>query len=37
MGRRPGFFDLEERYAELSKVGGPLEKLLAVVNFDAFD
>lgn len=30
------FFDLEERYAELSKAGDPLEKLLRVVNFEAF-
>lgn len=36
MGRQPGFFDLEERYAELSKAGDPLERLLAVVNFEAF-
>ena len=36
MGRQSGFFDLEERYAELSKAGDPLEKLLAVVNFEAF-
>lgn len=33
MGRQPSFFDLEERYAELSKAGDPLEKLFAV--FDA--
>ena len=36
MGRQPGFFDLEERYAELSKAGDPLEKLLRVVSFEAF-
>ncbi|EPY00908.1 IS5 family transposase [Magnetospirillum fulvum] len=36
MGQQPGLFDLEERYAELSKAGDPLEKLLGVVNFEAF-
>jgi transposase, IS5 family len=30
-----GFFDLDERYAQLSKSGDPLERLAAVVNFEA--
>jgi len=30
-----GFFDLDERYAQLSKSGDPLERLSAVVNFEA--
>ena len=29
-------FDLEDRYAQLSKAGDPLEKLAAVVNFEPF-
>ena len=36
MPKQPGFFDLEDRYAELSKAGDPLEKLGNVVNFEAF-
>lgn len=36
MTERALTFDLEERYAELSKAGDPLERLLAVVNFEAF-
>ena len=36
MKRQPGFFDLEDRYAELSKAGDPLEQLTRVLNFEAF-
>ena len=36
MDRQPGFFDLDDRYAQLSKSGDPLERLSAVVNFEAF-
>lgn len=36
MMRHPGFFDLDERYAALSKSGDPLERLLAVVDFEIF-
>ena len=31
-----GFFDVEDRYAQLSKAGDPLEKLAAVVDFEPF-
>jgi len=31
-----GFFDLDERYAQLSQSGDPLERLSAAVNFEAF-
>lgn len=31
-----GFFDLEDRYAQLSKAGDPLEKLAGVVDFEPF-
>jgi len=31
-----GFFDLEDRYAQLSKAGDPLEKLAATVRFEPF-
>ncbi|PRX26970.1 transposase-like protein DUF772, partial [Meinhardsimonia xiamenensis] len=31
-----GFFDLDERYAALSKAGDPLERLAAVVDFELF-
>jgi IS5 family transposase len=31
-----GFFDLDERYAALSKAGDPLERLAAVIDFEAF-
>lgn len=31
-----GFFDLEDRYAQLSKSGDPLEKLSQAVNFEPF-
>lgn len=36
MAHLPGFFDLDERYAALSKTGDPLERLAAVVNFELF-
>ncbi len=36
MTRQPGFFDLDERYAALSKSGDPLERLSAVVDFEIF-
>ena len=31
-----GLFDLDERYAALSKRGDPLERLAAVVDFEMF-
>lgn len=36
MVRQPGLFDLDERYAALSKNGDPLERLSAVVDFEIF-
>ena len=33
---QPGLFDLDERYAALSKRGDPLEWLAAVVDFEMF-
>ena len=36
MGRQPGLFALDERYAALSKAGDPLVKLREVVPFEAF-
>ncbi|KAA5607290.1 transposase [Roseospira marina] len=36
MAGQLGFFDLEDRYAPLSKAGDPLEKLAAVVDFELF-
>ncbi len=33
---QPGLFDLDERYAALSKRGDPLERLTAVVDFEMF-
>jgi len=36
MVRQPGFFDVDERYAALSRAGDPLEKLSAVVDFEVF-
>jgi transposase, IS5 family len=33
---QPGFFDLEDRYAALSKAGDALERLASVVSFEAF-
>jgi hypothetical protein len=31
-----GFFDTDERLRELSEAGDPLERLLAVVDFEIF-
>jgi len=36
MADQRGFFDLDERYAALSKAGDPLERLLKVVDFEIF-
>lgn len=36
MAHSPGFFDLDDRYAALSATGDPLERLLAVVDFEIF-
>lgn len=36
MAVQRGFFDLDERYAALSKAGDPLERLSAVVDFEIF-
>lgn len=36
MTGQPGFFDLSGRYAALSAVGDPLERLAAVVDFEVF-
>ena len=36
MGRQPGFFDVEERLRELSAKGDDLERLNALVEFEAF-
>ncbi len=36
MTSQPGFFDLDERYAALSKAGDPLEGLAASVDFEIF-
>lgn len=36
MSLQPGAFDLDDRYAVLSKAGDLLERLSAVVNFEAF-
>jgi len=36
MAGQPGLFDLDERYAALSKRGDPLERLAAVVDFELF-
>jgi hypothetical protein len=36
MADQRGFFDLDERYAALSKAGDPLERLAAVVDFELF-
>ena len=33
---QPGFFDLEDRLAGLSKTGNPLERLARVVDFEIF-
>lgn len=36
MGVQCSFFDLEERYVQLSKSGDPLERLAGAVRFEAF-
>lgn len=36
MPGQPGFFALDERYADLSKTGDPLERLASVVDFEVF-
>jgi IS5 family transposase len=36
MASQPGFWDVEDRYAALSRAGDPLEKLSAVVDFEIF-
>jgi transposase, IS5 family len=36
MRGQPGWFDLDERYAVLSAAGDPLERLVAVVDFELF-
>jgi IS5 family transposase len=36
MADQRGFFDLDERYAALSKAGDPLERLSRVVDFEVF-
>jgi len=36
LAHSPGFFDLDDRYAALSATGDPLERLLAVVDFEIF-
>ena len=36
MGDQPGFFDLADRLAGLSKTGDPLERLTALVDFEIF-
>ncbi len=36
MSRQPGFFDLEERLAALSKSGDSLERLASMVEFEIF-
>ncbi len=36
MAVQPGLFDLDERYAALSRTGDPLERLAAVVDFEVF-
>jgi hypothetical protein len=36
MGSQPGFFDLDDRYVELSETGDPLERLGSVVDFEVF-
>lgn len=32
----PGFFDIDDRYAALSKAGDPLERLAGVIDFEPF-
>ena len=36
MSDQPGFFDVDERLEQLSEAGDPLERLLAVVDFELF-
>ena len=36
MADQRGFFDLDERYAALSKAGDPLDRLLSVADFEIF-
>lgn len=36
MAAQRGFFDLDERYAALSKAGDPPERLAGVIDFDLF-
>lgn len=36
MAEQRGFFDLDDRYAALSKAGDPLERLAAVIDFEIF-
>lgn len=36
MAGQPSFFDLSDRYEALSAAGDPLERLAAVVDFEAF-
>jgi len=36
MAVQPGLFDLDERYAALSRTGDPLERLASVVDFEVF-
>ncbi|MFP5517942.1 MAG: transposase, partial [Alphaproteobacteria bacterium] len=36
MAGQAGLFDLQDRCAELSKSGDPLERLLSVVDFEVF-
>ena len=33
---QPGFFDLDNWYAELSETGDPLERLAEVIDFEVF-
>ena len=33
---QPGFFDLDERYAQLSKQGDPLERINNIVSWSVF-
>src|SRR5687768_6771678 len=36
MTGQPGFFDVDERLAALSRAGDPLERLASVVDFELF-
>ena len=36
MADQRGFFDLDERYAALSRAGDPLERLSALIDFEIF-